>query len=247
MRKNGVNYIVLFSFLILIFVCIYNVKATGNTDVDEITKLLEVAQKQDINVNEIRAYIKTPYIEFDGIDEVSNAVSQIIKTEKNVHWTDAISYDGHYQVIGKRVRDSKGIEERIIITYFRSGNKYNLSKNFDVILYSKNNSKIILSELDYLKKEADQKSFYTVIGTKNLKEDIQKEAKLLLDSYNGKKVEGLVEQNFVSLSAFSKEFKENISLGKNKLMNLHIGIRKEDSQSNKATYTIATPVITTEY
>ena len=64
----------------------------------------------------------------------------------------------------------------------------------------------------------------------------------LLKSFDGKKIEALKEETFMSVSANSPMFSDSIARD----MNLQIGIRSEGLGA-KTTVVVGTPIITIEY
>ncbi|MBM7585274.1 hypothetical protein JOC86_001816 [Bacillus pakistanensis] len=78
-----------------------------------------------------------------------------------------------------------------------------------------------------------------------LDEVLSKRASKLLNDLGAKEVESLKEENFISISAYSKEFKHSVPT-ENNLMNMQLGLRDE-GMGAKTTFVIGTPIITIEY
>ncbi|WP_342623874.1 YwmB family TATA-box binding protein [Bacillus subtilis] len=74
---------------------------------------------------------------------------------------------------------------------------------------------------------------------------LQKKANQLLNEFQARSVEHVVEPNFVSISAFTDEWEEYIMTSKHK-MNLQIALRSA-GMGGKHTVTVGTPIVTTEY
>ncbi|MFN2744594.1 MULTISPECIES: YwmB family TATA-box binding protein [Bacillus] len=74
---------------------------------------------------------------------------------------------------------------------------------------------------------------------------LQKKAKELVNEFNAKSVEDLIEPNFVSVSAYTNEWKESIQTEKHQ-MNLQVSLRNA-GMGEKLTVTVGTPIVTTEY
>lgn len=74
---------------------------------------------------------------------------------------------------------------------------------------------------------------------------LQKKANQLLNEFQARSVEHVVEPNFVSISAFTDEWEEYIMTSKHK-MNLQIALRSAE-MGGKHTVTVGTPIVTTEY
>lgn len=69
----------------------------------------------------------------------------------------------------------------------------------------------------------------------------------ILDAFQAVQVEGLLEEDFVSISAFSSNWKDGI-YSNNKKINLQVGLRLEQTSTKCVTNVIVgTPIITIEY
>lgn len=66
-----------------------------------------------------------------------------------------------------------------------------------------------------------------------------------MKEFNATSVEDLIEPNFVSVSAFTNEWKESIKTKKHQ-MNLQVSLRNA-GMGEKLTVTVGTPIVTTEY
>ncbi|NPC94440.1 YwmB family TATA-box binding protein [Bacillus sp. WMMC1349] len=73
---------------------------------------------------------------------------------------------------------------------------------------------------------------------------LQKKANDLINEFKGKLVEKLIEPNFVSISAYTNEWRSIKT--ENQQMNLQISLRNA-GMGEKLTVTVGTPIITTEY
>lgn len=74
---------------------------------------------------------------------------------------------------------------------------------------------------------------------------LQKKANQLLNEFQARSVEHVVEPSFVSISAYTDEWKESIMTSKHK-MNLQIALRSA-GMGGKHIVTVGTPIVTTEY
>ncbi|ECD6517421.1 hypothetical protein E2329_23465 [Salmonella enterica subsp. enterica] len=73
------------------------------------------------------------------------------------------------------------------------------------------------------------------------------EASELLVSFSGEELQSLNEDNFISLSAYTKRLETKLPLGDNQYMNLHIAYRLTNESADQVKVTIGTPIITSEY
>ncbi|MDQ7725741.1 YwmB family TATA-box binding protein [Bacillus halotolerans] len=74
---------------------------------------------------------------------------------------------------------------------------------------------------------------------------LQKKANQLLNEFQARSVEHVVEPSFVSISAYTDEWKESIMTSEHK-MNLQIALRSA-GMGGKHIVTVGTPIVTTEY
>ncbi|EME73491.1 YwmB family TATA-box binding protein [Bacillus sonorensis] len=89
--------------------------------------------------------------------------------------------------------------------------------------------------------------FTCLKGHLNGKMDVvlQKKANDLVKEFHARSVENVMEPNFVSVSAFTNEWKESIKTEKHQ-MNLQVSLRNA-GMGEKLTVTVGTPIVTTEY
>lgn len=67
----------------------------------------------------------------------------------------------------------------------------------------------------------------------------------LLEAFDAKEIEGLEEESFISVSAYSPLFDKSLSSEHD--MNMQLGLRKTDRLGAKTTLVVGTPIITIEY
>ena len=97
----------------------------------------------------------------------------------------------------------------------------------------------------------DTASLYTQVQSKkdaqiNKKESLMKLANTYMDALDAEEVEALTEETFVSVSAYTTVWKQQLNTG-NKTMNVQIALRSDEALGEGTTVTIGTPIITTEY
>ncbi|WP_075983163.1 YwmB family TATA-box binding protein [Bacillus massilinigeriensis] len=79
----------------------------------------------------------------------------------------------------------------------------------------------------------------------NMKTSLPNTVNYLLKAYKAEEIEGLKEESFISISAFSPLFEKSISTSSQEI-NLQIGLRNEGLGS-VTTFVVGTPIITIEY
>ncbi|WP_377887443.1 YwmB family TATA-box binding protein [Alkalihalobacillus sp. R86527] len=167
-------------------------------------------------------------------------------------WTEKDEHDGIVKVIGTKLDSKKGIKDTLtLITYPENG------RNSSYLIYKMEVSGFHQEEwrtaYEHFKSQKSQffhedaPDFTCFKGVKDDKMNIvlYKEADKLLNDFQASKVEAVNEETFVSLSAYHKKWKANITTN-NQRMNLQIALR-DTGLGGATTVTIGTPIITTEY
>ncbi|MGO4889173.1 YwmB family TATA-box binding protein [Anaerobacillus sp. MEB173] len=76
--------------------------------------------------------------------------------------------------------------------------------------------------------------------------NLDKYANDFVEAFSAQKIEGLNEETFVSLSAYTDDWETSIQ-SKEKNINLQIALRSNERLGGRTTVTIGTPIITSEY
>lgn len=167
-------------------------------------------------------------------------------------WEEKEDHDGIVKNIGTKMDSKKGIKDTFtLITYPGNG------RNSTYLIYNMQVSGFNQEEwrtaYEHYKSQKTQiftehaPDFTCFRGVKDVKIEIvlYKEADKLLKAFSASKVEEVNEETFVSLSAYHKKWKANITTN-NQRMNLQIALR-DTGLGGATTVTIGTPIITTEY
>ncbi|MBF0706549.1 YwmB family TATA-box binding protein (plasmid) [Alkalihalobacillus hwajinpoensis] len=230
-------------FLILVFIK----EAKAFFDENEIVQITEIAQQQNIEINKWSMYIKEPIKEYNTKNDIKKIIMEIKKSETGYKWVMHQFKEDHFKIIGERISSNEDINEKIIIIYFPLKDKYNLSITYDIKGSNWDEKK--WSEISnlYKSKIEDFTAFYTVEGTTSINEPIEVEAANLLKSFSGETIQTLEEENFVSLSAYTRRWDTKLPLGNNQFMNLNIAYRNSNPSNGSIKVTIGSPIITSEY
>ena len=230
-------------FIILVFIK----EAKAFFDENEIVQITEIAKQQNIEINKWSMYIKEPIKEYTTKNDINKIIMEIKKSETGYNWVMNQFKEDHFKIIGDRISSNKDINEKIIIIYFPLKDKYNLRITYDIKGSNWDEKK--WSEISnlYKSKIEDFTAFYTVEGTTSINEPIEVEAASLLKSFSGETIQTLEEENYVSLSAYTRRWDTKLPLGNNQFMNLNIAYRNSNPSNGSIKVTIGSPIITSEY
>lgn len=235
--------------LILLANVYQNEKVKGPEKTNVLFEMMEVAKENQVNINSWKLYIRKPPTAVHNLSDMGKEIDKIKELEKGFIWTSKENgEEGHYISIGLKQHKSKNITERIIITAFRYGNSYKIYHSHE--FEGKNWDQAISHHIDSTYKHviSQNEVYYTVKG--NIKEkkriDIKKQAENILKDFNGEFVEGVIEDHFVSFSAYTSLWDSKLITRDKKYMNLQIGLRN-DTDNESVDVTMGTPIITSGY
>lgn len=235
-------------FLFLILLSLYSKsKVSSQSSDNELLKLIEIAHKEKININSWKMYIMKPVEDVDSEKELKNQIEKIKTSEEGYTWDNKPdeNKEHHFTAVGYKQIESKDIGIRVKVNALPVGNKYRIYHSYEIIGndWSKDIWKYIYTNFN--NEIHGQNVFYTLKGTLKNSLDFRKQGDLLLRKLSGIFVEGMIEDNFISLSAYTELWDSYILVENNKKINLQIGLRK--NKDNLIDVTIGTPIITTEY
>ncbi|EOR21447.1 MULTISPECIES: YwmB family TATA-box binding protein [Bacillaceae] len=213
---------------------------------NELSQITKIANKNNIKVTTWSMYIKEPIGQFTKMRDLDQAISTFMRTEKDYTWSKKQAEKDHYKIEGNKKSSNLEMEEKILIIIYSQKGKYNLSITYDV-KGDWNESKWPRIFNMYKQKIENYSTFYTVQGTTDIEQPLYTEASELLVSFSGEELQSLNEDNFISLSAYTKRLETKLPLGDNQYMNLHIAYRLTNESADQVKVTIGTPIITSEY
>jgi len=238
--------IILMLCIFLLLVTITTKEAKAFYEENELSQITKIANQNGVSINTWSMYIKEPIQHFSTMRDLDKSVSVFLKNEKEYTWSPKKAEKDYYIIEGKKESASLGIAEKVLIIIYSQNGKYNLSITYD-IKGKWNESKWPAIFNMYKNKIDNYSTFYTIQGTANIENSLYTEASQLLADFSGEEVQSLNENNFVSLSAYTKHWENKLPLGDNQYMNLHIAYRETSEPANKVKVTIGTPIITSEY
>lgn len=167
-------------------------------------------------------------------------------------WTNIMKdYEGNLKITGIHTDKNTNIHERITVLAYPEGNKWGTYFIYEVDSDhwdSRNWQQFSSVFQNRVHRFFDENpTIYTCVsGRPNVKMNfvLLQRAHKLLQAFSAVPVEGLREKTFVSLSAYTDQWKQSIQT-KNHRMNLQVALRT--GGNGATTVTIGTPIITTEY
>ncbi|MDR7239656.1 YwmB family TATA-box binding protein [Neobacillus drentensis] len=233
--KTGI-ILVLFSFIL--FSKISN--ASNLSDYKNLYTTIAAAEQNDINIKEWNVYYR---IIKENLDKQTlNKILSSIKRDKSYVWTVEAYNNYHRTIIGTKSEGKN--QSNYKITYIKNGKNYNLSLSYIIRSNSNLNIKEI-SSLNVPEQFRKGNQFFTVVGSTKVGANIKRVSDKILNSLSATYVEGLEEENFLSLSGLTNKWDNCIKTNDGKSFNVQLGLRKAEDDTIKVT--IGAPIITTEY
>ncbi|MFC0469664.1 YwmB family TATA-box binding protein [Halalkalibacter kiskunsagensis] len=240
MLKNIFIYVILFGFIFSFYTI--NADSSNKNTINELIDMMEVAEQKKIDIQTWSAYAKQDNIQAKTTSEVDQIIDEMQKKYMNFQWRDEKERNNHYREIIGTKHDS-GLNKRIVLTAYESHGKHEVSMTFQVVGEEWDSDIMTKLEEDL----NDESIFYTVRGIiKKEQNDLQNVAFQLVEAFSGEVEEGLKEEDFVSLSAYTDNWNSSIAVDTEKNINLQVGVRTTQN-SDTINVTVGTPIITSEY
>ncbi len=238
-------YIFLASFIAL-FVGTSAMQARDKMDVITIVEALE---EEDLNIEEWSVFARELNTEITTKQEFKNKVSALKKKYPEFHW-NMVWDDASWKAEAAYSHVENNVTEFIRIVTTEEHNNY-----VTYIIYEVKGTKWKEESISFLQTafqnnmnglfQENPSVFSCVKGSinGNMNSVFAIEMEKLLNLFKAKKVEGVQEENFASISAHSTLFTQTIT---NKEINVQVGLRR-DGLGSKTSFVIGTPIITFEY
>lgn len=215
----------------------------------EIVTLASVFQNENILVTGWSLYARESLESIRDQEDVSDLVKDLQAKLPNWKWTSS-NDSNHGEIIA--TSESSRLQEKIkIISTDINGqvNSYILyevrgqSWNKDTLAFLNNNLPGRIFDIF----RGNARTFSCIEGEINdkINSALPVYKSELLKAFNAKEIEGLEEDSFISVSAFSPLFDKSLSSEHD--MNMQLGLRKTDRLGAKTTLVVGTPIITIEY
>ncbi|WKB35576.1 YwmB family TATA-box binding protein [Terrilactibacillus sp. S3-3] len=165
-------------------------------------------------------------------------------------WGKVEKKEGQYQVSAAKKLKGLGAEEKISFFAYPEGRAYETYALYEIQGRTFDKSK--WAGVEEQARLAMNKVFHGRVkifscvkanDSAKMKLGLSNEGNQLLKDFSADSIEKINEKTFVSISAYTTEWKHVISTG-DKKMNLQVALRKDDGVT---TITLGTPIITIEY
>ena len=244
-NKQTVNALI---FIVILFLAVYVFKtldAAGNTPLGQ---LAEGLARHDVVLEEWTLHTKKQFSLNEK--EFFEKVQHLKKQYRQYEWTFTRE-DGTVKATGMYADPKKRVRAKIhvVSTLKNEGPvSYLLYEQKGAGLRENWNDTYEQFERDAFDIMREKTAVFTCLkGHLNgmIDKKLKKKANELVKEFNATSVEDLIEPNFVSVSAFTNEWKESIKTEKHQ-MNLQVSLRNA-GMGEKLTVTVGTPIVTTEY
>lgn len=242
-----------FSFVILVIILIFGIKGwnfpANAQDETDLLKIIDVLQKEKINITEWSLYAREKVDDFENLTEVKDYGKTLMGKFPDWQW-EVENASGHWELKGTSPA-KKGHEEFIKILAGRHG------KPQTYIIYEIRGKSFTRESGQFIKDKWRMTAFDIFRGnptifscvkgelSDNINTTLPKSIDRFLTLFKAEKTESIEEKNFISTSAYSPIFADSINSNE-KEMNVQLGIRSEGLGA-KTTLVVGTPIITIEY
>ncbi|WP_050632231.1 YwmB family TATA-box binding protein [Bacillus andreraoultii] len=232
-----------------IFILIFSSKESVVANYSDLNKIVDVISKHNGSIEEWSILAREEFI-FSKAD-MDNTVKNWRKSFPHLNWSEQLNQE-RVTIIGtssneenpyvetvQLISEKKGNQFQGFILYERKGENWN--EHVQEMIDERNRT--ILPDVFH-----KTPSFFSCIKGEfdgMIDKALLEKSIELQSEFNGKIVENLVENDFVSLTVNSPQFKEKIPT-KNGSFNLQISLRNTGND-NKTTFVIGTPILTIEY
>ncbi|MGA9287269.1 MAG: YwmB family TATA-box binding protein [Anaerobacillus sp.] len=228
-----------------------SVSIEGETEV-KAAEMAKVLLTHDYSIDSWSLYTREKVSFIPKSLGYKSITSELDKRAPGFHWGDLEKNDGNVKVSGTRMDSESGFTETLTLVSYPENHRMSsyLIYKMEISGFSQKTWRTTYEQFKSQKSQlvTEESPVFTCFqGVKNDTMNIvlYNEADKLLGAFSASKVEEINEETFVSLSAYHKEWKEDL-VTNNQSMNIQIALRNTGIGGG-ITATIGTPIITTEY
>ncbi|HEX6922214.1 MAG TPA: YwmB family TATA-box binding protein [Bacillales bacterium] len=242
---------VMVAFILLLFLGTYT-QTNAQRFSSPLLDIIGVMKSRDISVNHWGLYTKKIGSLLPSRKGYERWVEGLKGQLQAFRWTKITKdYEGNLKITGVHTDKETKVHERLTVLAYPQKDDWGTYIIYEVgsdhwnIEDWRQFSSIYFNRIDKLFSE-DPTIFTCVSGRfdAKMKPVLLNRAQQLLGEFSAVPVEKLDEKTFVSVSAYTNQWKQSIQTG-NEQMNLQVALRTQGG--SVATVTIGTPIITTEY
>ncbi|WP_165763788.1 YwmB family TATA-box binding protein [Halalkalibacter urbisdiaboli] len=242
MRKQNLAMMIVASLFFTLYT--FHQANSESAKPNELTDIINMTEAQDISIESWSVYMKEDTVYAEDHQKAEAVVKELITEKTGYQWSNETPKNGHYQKeVGVKNQSDQSVRERIVIATYESNGLYHITVTHQ--LDGKGWTDETLNKItSSLKGET---IYYTVKGSKKQtgKIELEELAQLLVAGLSAEIKEGLIEDGFVSLSAYNPNWAISVPIGQSEEMNVQVGLRVSEQET--VDVTIGTPIITTEY
>jgi hypothetical protein len=220
----------------------------GNEQYETLHTLMSIAKENKVDVSHWTIYSRGHVDYVKGQVEMDEHFQQIMNEYPEFKWHQEVEkVDHHFVMTGIKENEREAIKEKMIITAYPYNGQYEINRSYEL-----SGAKWTEAQQRYLSDVysdlfSGSEMFYTIRGQAVKKQgDLEVKALDLVESYDGEVIEGIYENDFIAISAYSNKIETQIMTKGGEEMNLQMGMRTSEASST-VDVTIGTPIITTEY
>lgn len=225
------------------------------TATEQLQEMIEVMEKHEIEVKEWTIYARESSSSFTNQQKYEAKIEDLKKKNPSFTWAQT-SENGVYKTVGTNDNrdNTKDKTEKEQIIYVAYPHKDQLKTYLIYVIHGQtwNHERWLRQSALFLSKistmfDKNPQIFSCANGQSGGKMEgvLYNQALNILKDFSANPIESLQEEAFVSISAYTENWKNSIP-EKNKEMNIQIALRKS-GLGGATTVVIGTPIITSEY
>ena len=247
MKRQYLVVVWIVGILCLVFGFFGNITSTANEQ-HQIFTLAETVEKEGGSIHNWTIHASKSYSQMTDETEWNRLVESFQHQYEQFHW-DYSQKNDQSLLTGHVIKDGYSVEIRLSATPTNDTLQTYLIYEVTSQNWNKKQVSSAINEITkfWNKEFAVQPQLFTSIEgdfSDTMVEDLSKKANQILVSLQADKIESLQEEDFVSISGYSKKLTNELSNFYN--MNVQIGLRN-DGLGAKTTFVVGTPIITIEY
>ncbi|MBN8203920.1 YwmB family TATA-box binding protein [Bacillus sp. NTK034] len=215
----------------------------GQSKEDNLLSIVNSLDDMNAKISEWSLYYKYDVNYSDSLSTFREHEANLKSKYPNFQWEENRIGDHHIIITGKL--NGNITREQIVLTALKEGNRYKLLQTYSFTseIWSQDEYERLTNILE------NKHNLYFTVKSKLKPDQHQKlsdKANNILEKLSAQPVEQLVEENFVSVSAYKNSWKNFLPTRNNEKMNLQLGLRN-NQEDKLISIIIGSPIITIEY
>ncbi|MDT8858682.1 YwmB family TATA-box binding protein [Alkalihalobacillus sp. MEB130] len=241
-----IKNIILYSTILSLMFGLYTFQSVSGDTIKEnkLEDMMAVADKKEIAINSWIVYSKHEMKMAKDHETVDKYIVEMINEKSEFQWAEEEVRDNEYRkVVGTKKNLEMKTDERFVLTAHESMGQQmiNITHQITGVDWNDEISNIITEQTQGNDNYATVKATVPRNG-----QDLENLATNFVEDFAGEVKEGIIEDHFVSLSAYTNQWESGIEINATEQINLQIGVR-DIGEAGTVELTIGTPIITAEY